>query len=83
VNQKKISYILKSIVDQVPTLHYNQGMNYIAAFLLNITEDEEESFYLFIGLLTSTKYGELFKDDLAQLKKFFLYIRKINKYLYS
>ena len=81
-NQKKISYILKSIVEQVPTLHYNQGMNYIAAFLLNITEDEEESFYLFLGLLTSTKYGELFKDDLAQLKKFFyIFERLISIYI--
>ena len=77
LNQKKISYILKSIVEQVPTLHYNQGMNYIAAFLLNITEDEEESFYLFLGLLTSTKYGELFKDDLAQLKKFFYIFERL------
>ena len=46
-------------------------MNYVGAFLLNITKDEEESFYLFLGLLTSTKYGDLFKNDLAKLKRFF------------
>ena len=46
-------------------------MNYVGAFLLNITKDEEESFYLFLGLLTSTKYGNLFKNDLAKLKRFF------------
>ena len=82
LNQKKISYILKSIVEVVPGLHYNQGMNYIAAFLLNITKDEEESFYLFLGLLTYTKYGDLFKNDLAQLKKcFYLFDRLISIYL--
>ena len=76
-NQKKISYILKSIVETVPSLHYNQGMNYIAAFLLNITKDEEESFYLFLGLLISTKYGELFQNDLAQLKLFFYIFERL------
>ena len=76
-NQRKISCILKSIVETIPTLHYNQGMNYIAAFLLNITKDEEESFYLFIGLLTSTEYGTLFKNDLAQLKSFFYIFERL------
>ena len=57
-------------------------MNYIAAFLLNITADEEESFYLFLGLVTSTKYGDLFKNDLAQLKVFFyIFERLISIYL--
>ena len=76
-NQQKISHILKSIVETIPSLHYNQGMNYIAAFLLNITEDEEESFYLFLGLLTSTEYGELFNDDLAKLKTFFYIFERL------
>ena len=76
-NQAKISYILKSIVETVDSLHYNQGMNYIAAFLLNITEDEEESFYLFLGLLKSTEYGDLFKDDLAKLKAFFYIFERL------
>ena len=76
-NQNKISYILKSIVETVQSLHYNQGMNYIAAFLLNITEDEDESFYLFLGLLKSTEYGELFKDDLAKLKAFFYIFERL------
>ena len=50
-------------------------MNYIAAFLLNITSDKEEFFYLFLGLVTSTKYGDLFKNDLAQLKIFFIFLK--------
>ena len=71
LNQKKLSNLLKSVVKATPELIYNQGMNYVGAFLLNITKDEEESFYLFLGLLTSTKYGDLFKNDLAKLKRFF------------
>ena len=77
LNQKKLSNLLKSIVQATPELIYNQGMNYVGAFLLNITKNEEEAFYLFLGLLTSTKYGELFKNNLAQLKKFFYIFERI------
>ena len=77
-NQQKLSCILKSIVEVVSGLHYNQGMNYIAAFFLNITkEDEEVSFYLFLGLLTYSKYGDLFKNDLTLLKKFFYIFERL------
>jgi hypothetical protein len=77
LNQKKLSNLLKSIVQATPELTYNQGMNYVGAFLLNITNNEEESFYLFLGLLASTKYGDLFKNNLAQLKKFFYIFGRI------
>ena len=77
LNQKKLSILLKSIVHTTPELIYNQGMNYVGAFLLNITKNEEESFYLFLGLLASTKYGDLFKNNLAQLKKFFYIFGRI------
>ena len=77
INQKKLSNILKSVVQSTPELIYNQGMNYVGAFMLNITNNEEDAFYLFLGLLTSTKYGHLFKNDLAQLKKFFYVFGRI------
>ena len=54
LNQIKIGNILKAIAYTMPKLNYCQGMNYIAAFLLNITNNEEESFYLFLSLLIST-----------------------------
>lgn len=76
-NQERISNILKTVFEIVPELKYNQGMNYVAAFLLNLTENEEESFYLLLGLFTSTKYGELFKNDLEQLKKFFYIFERL------
>ena len=71
-NQLKIRNILKSIRKAKNNLKYCQGMNYIAAFLLNITnEEEEEAFYLFLSIFDCTDYGKLFIDDLAQLKKYF------------
>ena len=63
-NQLKIRNILKSIRKAKNNL-------YIAAFLLNITNDEEEAFYLFLSIFDCTDYGKLFVDDLAKLKKYF------------
>ena len=70
-NQLRIRNILKSIRQAKNNLKYCQGMNYIAAFLLNITNDEEEAFYLFLSIFDGTDYGKLFVDDLAKLKKYF------------
>ena len=71
LNQIKIGNILKTINFINNKLNYCQGMNYIAAFLLNITNDEEEAFYLFLSIFDCTDYGKLFVDDLAKLKKYF------------
>lgn len=46
-------------------------MNYIAAFILQLTNDEEEAFYLMHALMTNTEYGDIFVNDLAKLKQFF------------
>jgi len=87
LNQKKISNILKAVVEAIPGISYNQGMNYVAAFLFNMLylkksekekdENEEETFYLFLGLFTSTKYGELFKNNLELLKKFYFILERL------
>ncbi len=34
------------LICMLPDVNYIQGMNFIAAFLLMINEDEEESFYI-------------------------------------
>ena len=70
-NQLKIRNILKSIRKAKINLKYCQGMNYVAAFLLNITNDEEEAFYLFLSIFDYTDYGKLFINDLEKLKKYF------------
>ena len=69
--QVKLSYILKAIRYAKNNLKYCQGMNYVAAFLFNITNDEEETFYLFLSIFDCTEYGKLFIKDLEKLKKFF------------
>jgi hypothetical protein len=71
INQLKISYILKALRYTKNNLKYCQGMNYIAAFLLNVMNDEEEAFYLFLSIFGNTDYGKLFVKDLEKLKKFF------------
>ena len=82
-NQEKISHIFKALVEAIPGISYSQGMNYIGAFLLNLAKsikeenDEEEAFYLLLGLFTSTKYGELFKNNLQLLKKFYFIFERL------
>ena len=78
LNQRKIGNILKSISHIIPKLNYCQGMNYIAAFFLNITNNNEEvSFYLFLSMLLQTEYGKLFEKDLEKLKKYFYVFERI------
>ena len=76
-NQLKIRNILKSIRKAKYNLKYCQGMNYVAAFLLNITNSEEEAFYLFLCIFDGTDYGKLFIDDLAKLKKYFYVFERL------
>ena len=76
-NQLKIRNILKSIRQAKYNLKYCQGMNYVAAFLLNITNSEEEAFYLFLSIFDGTDYGKLFIDDLAKLKKYFYVFERL------
>ena len=76
-NREKIANILKAISKESPNITYCQGMNYIASFLLMITNDEEETFYIFLALLFYTEYGNLFKDDLEKLKKYFYVFERL------
>ena len=80
---KKIGHILKAISSELPSLNYYQGMNQIAAFLLNICEDnEEEAFYIFMSFLKNTKYINLFTNDLEKMNVlFYQFDRLINLYL--
>ena len=52
-------------------------MNFIAAFLLMINNDEEEAFYLFLSLLLTSDYGNLFLKDLANLKQYFYVFERV------
>ena len=71
LNQIRLANILKALEYALPNINYSQGMNYIGAFFLSITNNEEESFYLFLSLLISTDYGKLFEKDLEKFQKYF------------
>ena len=77
INREKISRILRGLSLCCPDVNYSQGMNFIAAFLLNICGDEEEAFYIFLSLLLTSDYGTLFMKELANLKKFFYVFERI------
>lgn len=52
-------------------------MNYIAAFIYQMTNDEEEAFYFLYGILSSTEYGHIFLNDLVKLKQFFYVFERL------
>ena len=76
-NREKIGNILRCLSVCFPDVNYSQGMNFIAAFLLMINEDEEEAFYLFLCLLLTSDYGNLFMKDLANLKQYFYVFERV------
>ena len=74
-----IERILQVVLYINPAISYCQGMNYIAAFCLEICKEEEKAFYLLFGLFTNTNYCELFYKDLSKLKLLFrVFERAIN-----
>ena len=80
-SRKAIENVLKTVANILPKINYCQGMNFIASFLYKITEDEERSFYIMMGLLESTKFSKIFYNDLKKLKVYFIVFEKI-LYLY-
>ena len=78
-NKSKLTNILKALTIAVPSIKYSQGMNYIAAFILSLFKDEEESFYFYVALLKTTQYGELFRNDLEKLKMLFYVFERMLK----
>ena len=73
----KILNILKVIAISNGEVRYCQGMNYIAEFILELTNDEEEAFYLFIGFFEYTEYPLIFAKDLLRLKIFFYVFKRL------
>jgi hypothetical protein len=77
-NQKKIKNILITLNYLFPNVGYCQGMNYIAAFLLQVFDyNEEKTFYYMAGIISNTDFGKLFENDLRLLKIFFFVVEKI------
>ena len=74
---KKISNILNSISKLNEQIKYCQGMNYIVSFLLEILNNEEETFYIFLSFFKSTEYSLIFEKDLDKLKCFFYIFQRL------
>ena len=75
-NRNKVTRILK-IINYLYNNCYCQGMNYVCAFLLVLTNDEELTFGLMVCLMENTEYLLLFSNELAGLKKHFHILEKI------
>ena len=69
--KKSLTNILNVIAFLKPELNYCQGMSYIGSFLIQLTEKEEETFYLMFGIVENTEFASIFLSDLQKLKLFF------------
>jgi len=76
VKRERIERILQSVLYINPAISYCQGMNFIVAFFLEISNSEETAFYLTLGLFLNTNYCELFYNELAKLKRLFVIFEK-------
>ena len=76
--REKIGNMLKAISKELPSLNYSQGMNQIAAFLLDVCDyNEEEAFYIFLSLMIDSVYSTLFKNDLEHLNILFYQFERV------
>ena len=69
--KKALSNVLNVIAFLKPELNYCQGMSFIGSFLIQLTENEEETFYLMFGIVENTEFTSIFLSDLQKLKIFF------------
>ena len=76
-SRKKVEYILKACSYTASNVGYCQGMNFIISFLYEIIQNEEDCFYIMLGLLTLTDFMEIFIGDLNKLKIFFYILEKL------
>lgn len=75
--RKAIDNILKCFVLNEKNLNYCQGMNHLCAFIYELFENEEESFYFFIGLMNDGKYYEIFSKNYQILNTYFFVLEKL------
>ena len=69
--KKSLINVLNVIAFIKPELNYCQGMSYIGAFLIQLTDNEEETLYLMLGIVQNTEFTSIFLSDLRKLKIFF------------
>ena len=80
IHQKSLKNILMCLVYIFKDVGYFQGMNYIAAFLFQVLDlDEETTFYYMLAIQKNTKFEEIFQKNLYLLTMFFEVFKKILK----
>ena len=79
-HQNSIKNILMVLIQIFEEIGYFQGMNYIAAFLYQILDfNEEKTFYYMLAIQKNTKFKNIFENDLYLLQCFFEVFNKILK----
>ena len=73
----KMINVLKVIASNNGESKYCQGMNYIAEFMFELMESEEDAFYIFMGFFENTEYPLIFAKDLLKLKVFFYAFKRL------
>lgn len=58
-------------------MNYCQGMNYIVEMIYEMTENEEEAFYVFLSFFFYTEYPLIYEKDLQKLKGFFYVFNRL------
>ena len=78
--QKSLKNILMCLVHIFSNVGYFQGMNYIAGFLYQILNfDEEKTFYYMLAIQKNTMFKNIFVNNLSLLQSFFEVFKKILK----
>lgn len=77
LNKERAIRILKCLVYLKREIKYYQGMNYIAAFFLRSTDNEEEAFYFLLSLFETTNLGLMFNQDFRMMKVLLLVYEKL------
>ena len=68
--QNKLKNILLCLfyIQNSKKIFYHQGINVLSGFLLEIINNEEDVFYLMMGIYDKTKFVEIFENELEKLK---------------
>ena len=77
-NQKKLANILRCLNLLIPSIGYYQGISYIAGFILQLLDfNEEKTFFYILALETQTNYKNLFYNNLELLNNNFIIFDKL------
>ena len=81
-SEQQLFNILVSFACGEEKINYVQGINGIAGFLYDLTENEEDTFHLLISIFIRTQIRDVYEDDQFQLLKIFFYTIERLVYLY-